>query len=221
MPEAVRILFECLPGADLKAERDPLQQEFLGFLFAAMEQREEDLIERTASELLASFLRRSGYPAPELSTLQACLDVMYAFTQRYWQLEADTHDTLRRLRRAGFRLAVISNAMDDRNTQALIDEAQLRDYFEVILSSARAGIRKPDERIFNAVLDKMGVAAHETAMVGDTLNADILGAQAVGLYDIWIRRRADRPGNRLAAGRIQPTASIDRLDELPGLFQAL
>lgn len=221
MPEAVGILFEQLPGIPGGPQKGPLIQKFVGYLYAAMEQRENDLVERTARELLSRFLEEGGLTVPATGQLQASLDVMYAFTQQYWHLEADTHPTLQRLKNDGYRLALISNAMDDRNTQALIDAAQLRDYFEVILSSARAGIRKPHADIFHIVLHQMQISAQETAMVGDTLNADILGAQNVGLYDIWITRRADTPGNRRDAARISPSAGISTLRELPELLRSL
>lgn len=221
MPQAVGILFDQLPRLNGDVPKAHFEREFLAYLYAAMEQREKDLVERPARELLAGFLQESSYPVPQDAQLQAGLDAMYSFTQQYWHLEADAHPTLQQLRRQGFRLAVISNAMDDRNTQALIDKADLRAYFEVILSSASAGIRKPHATIFKRVLHQMGVRAQETAMVGDTLNADILGAQSVGLYDIWIQRRADTPGNRVNAQKVRPTATIQTLEALPELIQSL
>ena len=56
-------------------------------------------------------------------------------------------------------------------------------------------------------------------MVGDTLDADILGANKLGIYSIWITRRVDTPtdGELLA----QPQAIIKTLGELPGLLREL
>jgi FMN phosphatase YigB (HAD superfamily) len=58
-------------------------------------------------------------------------------------------------------------------------------------------------------------------MVGDTLGADILGARNSGIFSIWIRRRANTPGNRAHVDNILPDAQIDTLSELPGLFAQL
>jgi FMN phosphatase YigB (HAD superfamily) len=58
-------------------------------------------------------------------------------------------------------------------------------------------------------------------MVGDTLGADILGAQNAGIYAIWITRRADVPANRAHQDTIHPDAAIDSLAEIPGLLEKL
>lgn len=47
-------------------------------------------------------------------------------------------------------------------------------------------IGKPRPTLFRAALARLGVAAHDAAMVGDSLLADVQGAQAVGLKTIWL-----------------------------------
>jgi putative hydrolase of the HAD superfamily len=118
-------------------------------------------------------------------------------------------------------MALISNASDDADVQTLVDNAGLRDFFEVILSSAHAGIRKPNPVIFQKALSSLEISAAEAAMVGDTLGADILGARNAGIYSIWITRRADTPGNRDHLDTILPDAEIARLSELPSLLENL
>jgi FMN phosphatase YigB (HAD superfamily) len=51
-------------------------------------------------------------------------------------------------------------------------------------------------------------------MVGDTLNADILGANQSGLISIWLTRRADTAANRKNRPKIIPEIEIDSLSEL-------
>jgi FMN phosphatase YigB (HAD superfamily) len=58
-------------------------------------------------------------------------------------------------------------------------------------------------------------------MVGDTLNADILGAQQLGMMDVWITRRANTRTNREELSQIQPTWKIDTLSELPPLLRVI
>jgi FMN phosphatase YigB (HAD superfamily) len=53
-------------------------------------------------------------------------------------------------------------------------------------------------------------------MVGDLLEADILGANQLGMYSIWITRRVSLPEEGVLA--IQPQAVIPTLDLLPGLL---
>ena len=44
-----------------------------------------------------------------------------------------------------------------------------------------AGVKKPNPIIFNLALEKANVLAEKALMIGDSLEADILGAQAAGL----------------------------------------
>jgi FMN phosphatase YigB (HAD superfamily) len=58
-------------------------------------------------------------------------------------------------------------------------------------------------------------------MVGDTLGADILGAQNAGMFAIWVTRYADAPGNRNHRETIHPDATIETIRELPDLLKQL
>ena len=150
------------------------------------------------------------------SVVRAALDAMYSITQQNWYLEADAIPTLKTLREQGYRLGMISNTSDDRNVQQLVDRCGLRPYFDTILTSAGCGIRKPDARIFQLALDYFGIPPEQTAMVGDMLEADILGANQLGIYSIWISRRAQGPGEGQL--KIQPQAVITTLDQIPKLL---
>ena len=48
----------------------------------------------------------------------------------------------------------------------------------------------------NDTLKALGVSASETVFVGDTLDADIEGAKAVGMKAIYIQRRIEKVGAR-------------------------
>ncbi len=58
-------------------------------------------------------------------------------------------------------------------------------------------------------------------MVGDTLTADILGAQNAGLRAVWITTRADHPENLRVRERVTPDAMISTLSELPSVLQQI
>jgi len=61
--------------------------------------------------------------------------------------------------------------------------------------------------------------ADRVVMVGDTLNADILGAQRVGMHQIWITADADHEGNRKNASTIEPEAIAGRLSDVPAIIR--
>jgi HAD superfamily hydrolase (TIGR01450 family) len=83
--------------------------------------------------------------------------------------------------------------------------------------SHASGIRpevvgKPSPHLFEAALERLGVGTHETAMVGDSLNSDVRGAQTVGLYSIWLAPLGVDPGE------LQPDLTIGTFAEMEALL---
>ncbi|MGQ0602534.1 MAG: HAD family hydrolase [Anaerolineales bacterium] len=183
------------------------------------EQRQTDWVEYTTGYLLTTTLADLGVSAPTPELLHDAVKAYYAYSESLYTPTPGAHDVLRQLQASGLRLAIISNAGDNENVQRLIDRVKLRDYFDPIIVSASARVRKPNPRIFELVLNAWGFPAQECVMVGDTLGADILGAQLAGLRHVWLTTTAASPVNRAHRDNIVPEATIDRLAELPGLLQ--
>jgi HAD superfamily hydrolase (TIGR01662 family) len=180
--------------------------------------RTDTVKEETTVQLLRELMQVQGASPPD-PVLFAAMEAMYAITQENWYVEEDAAQTLEALKIMGYRLGMISNAADDENVQELVDKGNLRSHFEFILSSAACGIRKPDAHIFQLALDHFKVSPGKTVMIGDTLDADILGANQMGIYSIWVSRRAkDPPEGELS---IQPQAVVSSLSELPELLKEL
>jgi len=186
------------------------------FLDAYYAYRGESLVEKTTFSALQEVLQQKGFQDVPGTVVRAALDAMYSVTQQNWYLESDTLPTLASLREHGYRLGMVSNTSDDENVQQLLDRWGLRPFFESILTSAMCGIRKPDERIFRLALEHFGVPAGQVAMVGDSLEADIFGANQLGIYSIWITQRTSLPEEGELA--IQPQAVIPALAPLPALL---
>lgn len=209
-----------LQAAGLSLESEPFLSDFHARMRAYDADCGPDFIEYTTAYLLKTVLQEYGYPELPEPVLRAVLKARYAVSQSHWHVEEDTLPMLRELKEAGYRLAIISNAGDDRDVQTLVDKAGVRPFFEIIVTSAAQGIRKPDPRLFHTVLGRLGVEPTRAAMVGDTLGADILGAQNAGVYSIWITRRAHTPANLAHQDTIRPEAAIASLAELPDLLAA-
>ncbi len=62
-------------------------------------------------------------------------------------------------------------------------------YFDAVVFSCDVGLLKPDRKIFEILLQKLGVKAGETLMVGDNLKDDILPAESLGMRCVLIRRK--------------------------------
>ena len=91
---------------------------------------------------------------------------------------------LERLRAAGLRLAVVSNS--EGTVEAMLKDVGLARYFDAILDSWVVGVAKPDPRIFQLALERVGGRAAEAVMVGDVPSVDVDGARAAGVRAILI-----------------------------------
>jgi 2-haloalkanoic acid dehalogenase type II len=212
-----RHLIEC--GLPLEGER------FLADFWQRMQEyrqdRDNEFIEYTTAYILRTLLSEYGIQDLPDGLIQPALKSFYSISQAQWRVETDTAPVLETLRREGYRLGLISNASDDADVQALIDQSGIRGFFEQIITSAALGIRKPNPRIFHYVLDKMGIEPERSVMVGDTLGADILGAQNAGMSSIWVTRRASKAANSAHLETIRPWAVVENLKELPLLLASL
>jgi putative hydrolase of the HAD superfamily len=214
--QADRLLAEKLHQAGIPLETKTFFNEYDTFLDSYYSKRGTSSIEKTTFSLLNELLEQKGFMDVPASVVRKALDAMYSITQQNWFLETDAIPTLRRLQEQGYCLGMISNTSDDKNVQQLVDRYGLRPYFETIVTSAGCGFRKPDERIFRLALASFGFPPQQTVMVGDLLEADILGANQLGMYSIWITRRAEVAEE--GELKIQPQAVISALDQIPDLL---
>ena len=90
------------------------------------------------------------------------------------------------LRARGLTLAICSNW--DWDLAEAVEAAGLTGAFDVIVSSAWIGARKPHRRIFDAVLERIDIAADDALFVGDTWSCDVEGPRSVGLEPVYLRR---------------------------------
>jgi FMN phosphatase YigB (HAD superfamily) len=98
----------------------------------------------------------------------------------------DVFETLPVLRRAVPRLGILSNW--GWYLPELCEQLGLARYFDFIVVSARAGCSKPNPCIFREMLRQAGTTPERTLHVGDSLSADVRGAEAVGITGVLIDR---------------------------------
>lgn len=221
MKESYVALANSLLTTGYPIEVSAFARKFEGVITEYYRCRAIDLIERPVEELLQKVLVEIGLDRLPQSDLQDAVEAMYTYTESWWKIEPDAHETLAALQRMGYRLGLISNAANTPDLNRLIDNHNLRKYFEIVVISADEGIRKPDSRIFNRTLARMNVKPENAAMVGDTLPADILGARNAGILSIWITRRANREENNHMQGVIHPDHTIPDLASLIDLVQLI
>ncbi len=92
-------------------------------------------------------------------------------------------DALGRLRAAGHRLVVVSNANGTLHKHfARLDLAR---HFDVLIYFHDEGVEKPDPRIFQLALERSGARPETTLHAGDFYHVDVVGARAAGLQ-AWL-----------------------------------
>jgi HAD superfamily hydrolase (TIGR01549 family) len=93
------------------------------------------------------------------------------------------------LRSRGLKLGLVSNT--GRDVDEFLAHHNLR--FDAALSSRVHGKVKPHPTIFQAVLDRLGVAPEQAAMVGDSPEDDLEGARALGMNAFLVDREGVYP----------------------------
>ncbi|RLD37743.1 MAG: noncanonical pyrimidine nucleotidase, YjjG family [Bacteroidetes bacterium] len=84
-----------------------------------------------------------------------------------------------------YKLHILTNGFSE--VQFIkVENSGLAPYISTIITSEMAGAQKPDPKIFQYTLEKAGAKKEETLMIGDDLEADILGAKNVGLDQIYV-----------------------------------
>lgn len=86
----------------------------------------------------------------------------------------DAVDILKYCKERGYILGLVTNGkVEIQNTK--MDTLGLREYFKAIVISGEVGIAKPDPKIYQLALDRLGVTADQTLFIGDHPVNDIWG----------------------------------------------
>jgi pyrophosphatase PpaX len=125
-----------------------------------------------------------------------------------------TIETLTKLRRAGFQMAVVTSR-SQRTSVKTLEVAGLVRYFPVVISAEDAPFLKPDPAPLRVALERMGQPKETAVMVGDAVH-DVHAAQAFGIP--VIAATYGFPGGSVLAAR--PTAFITDIRDLPALLGA-
>lgn len=103
-----------------------------------------------------------------------------------FEVYPDAEPALRELRERGLKLVVVSNW--DCSLGSVLERCGLDPQLDGAVSSAEAGHRKPDPRIFGPALDLAGCEPSQALHVGDTRAEDGEGARAAGIPVLLIDR---------------------------------
>lgn len=101
-------------------------------------------------------------------------------------LYPDTNTTLWALRKAGLKIAVCSNLARPYAAPVM---ALLPVTLDAYIWSFEVGAIKPEPIIYSAVSDALNIAPSKILFVGDTLLADYIGPQKMGMHSVHLNRK--------------------------------
>ncbi|WP_434037710.1 YjjG family noncanonical pyrimidine nucleotidase [Formosa sp. 4Alg 33] len=104
-----------------------------------------------------------------------------------------------------YNLHIITNGFEEVQTSKLTNSNILK-YFKTVTNSEEAGVKKPHPDIFNYALNKANAEVNSSMMIGDNLEADILGAINIGFQAIYF--------NEIPLTEHHNITQIDKLIEL-------
>ena len=93
------------------------------------------------------------------------------------------HETLSYLK-SKYNLHLISNGFQDA-CEIKLTNSNLRSYFKTIVISEVVGVNKPNPEIFQFAINNGKTSIENAVMIGDNLDADIRGAQNIGIDAIF------------------------------------
>lgn len=95
-----------------------------------------------------------------------------------------------------YDLHIITNGFEEAQERKL-HNSQIRHYFKTVTNSEMVGVKKPNPKIFNFALKQANALAPESIMIGDSLEADIQGANNVGIEGILFCSNTNGDGHEV------------------------
>lgn len=126
----------------------------------------------------------------------------------------DAADVLRRLKNH-YRLGILANQIDGINER--LQQFEIAEFFDVIISSFDYKLAKPDLRLFEIAEQKAQCNPSQIAMIGDRLDNDIVPAKAMGWKTIWIKQGFG--AYQIPVDNTDtPDFVVNSLSEIPSIF---
>jgi HAD superfamily hydrolase (TIGR01662 family) len=117
-----------------------------------------------------------------------------------------------------YKLGIIANQSE--GTVQRLAERKIGTYFDLVIGSAEAGVRKPDPAIFQMALKQANCEARDAVMVGDRIDNDVAPAKALGMKTIHVRQGGSGRQQPRSAEET-PDASVATIGEVLQLFKGV
>ena len=122
-------------------------------------------------------------------SVRELLQVYYREVYKERQIFPEVNNVLQLLSQWGVRMGIISNTTNPVFMKELeLEDSGLKKYFDFTSYSSGVPFRKPHPSIFNLAISHFQLEPCDILFFGDSLSADILGAQGVGMKTAWVNR---------------------------------
>ena len=125
------------------------------------------------------WMTAAGIPEEEFRECAAKFGAIHREATLWRVVRPGTFEALEAFKSAGYRLGIVSNA--EGQVEADAKRFGLAPYFDVIIDSQVVGVAKPDPRIFQIALERLGAGPDEVRFAGDIYSIDVEGARAAGI----------------------------------------
>jgi len=104
-----------------------------------------------------------------------------------------------------YKLHVITNGFEEVQHLKLTNSG-IKKYFKTVTTSEEVGLKKPHPSVFQTALTKATALPQKSVMIGDSFEADIIGAQNAGMHTLFFNYRSEKVN--------PPWAAINKLSEI-------
>jgi 2-haloacid dehalogenase len=197
--ESLRLIAQRIVADHRLAVRsDDVFETWIDLYFEATQQTPFRRLREIQHTILSRVLDRLGVDADAAPYV----DLFFGLTTKI-ELYPEVPGVLATL--GGRRAAIVSNA-DHEHSAAWTFTLPI----EFVLVSEDVGAYKPDRRVFQRAVERLGLESHEVLHVGDSDVDDVMGAKAAGLRAAWVNRN----GRRRRPDVPEPDFEIADLTEL-------
>lgn len=107
------------------------------------------------------------------------------YENRPYQLYPDAAEAIAKVKKAGFRLGLVTAGTRFMVTNAL---GSIRECFDLVMTSYEAGCDKSNPKMYLKALKILGAKPEETVMVGDDLQLDVVLPKSLGINAVFLDR---------------------------------
>lgn len=175
--------------------------------------RFQELVEVTNAVWISGALNSLGFNTnPEDARIKTAVNVFFEDYLSSLELKPCVRQFLASLPKQ-FRRGLVSNFTYAPVIYAALRRLSINRFFNAVLVSEDVGWRKPNIRIFQEALKRLGVNAGETVYIGDSPLEDIGGAAAAGMRAIFLPSQFYTLEN-LKQSNVKPDLTVKDICEL-------